>query len=189
MVRRPLPIFPGILNEPILKPRLFPFGIPSGDTPEQRRLAEQKRVFELRYQKLVALLKHYGIRKSGDAPSSYDVLENPWLLLAWRLACDCVPGMQVVARWPIRRARARPRGKWGLELAHRLCPEIDAIRAAKSGRRLSLVQAIENLRKNEPDTWGKYKTTSLKTRYLELRKIKPAHIPPLGLWRPQVGST
>src|SRR4029077_2413988 len=102
-----------------------------------------------------------------------------------RLALDCVPGMKVVEVLP---ASHRPSETWGLELARRICGEVDAIREAhKRGRKLLGVKpAIDLLKTSDPDSWGQYKTTTLKTRYYEQIKLQKriAELPPIeSLWK------
>jgi len=155
MGKRVYPKFPGDLGIPIQKPLVFPFGATPGSTEREQGVAYEKRVRELRFEKLVMLFKYYGIPPENDW----------WPSLAWHLACDFVPGMQVVDRLP---RRARPREKWGLELEHRFCEEIDAIRAEPS--RPNIDAAIKIARERHPNDWGKYKVPTLETRYHELKK-------------------
>jgi hypothetical protein len=169
MAKRSRPIFPGSLNEPILKSMIFPLGKLPETTEKERNTAYQKRLKDLRLHKLIELLKYYKI----VPPEKY-----PWFVLAYRLACDFVPGMQVVDSLP---RRARPREHWGLELAHRFCDEIDAIRTERPGT--SVVVAIKILRDRNPVDWGKYKVPTLETRYYELKRERRTRraMPPLGL--------
>jgi hypothetical protein len=150
MVKRVPPKFPGFLNRPIPKLVVFPFGVPPSDTNKEQKVAYDKRVTELRLEKLVALLKHYGIPQSK---------KHCWLMLSFCLAVDCVPGMSIVDRSP---RRARPKEKWGQELVYQLCGEIDAIRALKHRR--SIVAAIEIARIQQPQKWGKYTRSSKRWR-------------------------
>lgn len=156
--KRALPIFPDVLNEPILIALLFPFGVVPGDTDKERKLEYEKRVVELRIEKLLTLLKHYRISSSD---------KNCWLSLAYHLSCDCVPGMAVVDRPP---RRARPLEKWGRELRHRFYDVVEAIRGEKTRR--SIVAAIRIARQRYPSEWGRYKESTLETRYYELKKKK-----------------
>ena len=167
MVERAPVKFPGALGEPIQKPLMFPFGVAPGDNQRERNIAYKRRLLELRFEKLLLLLRHYEIPTSEH---------NQWLILAWHLACDFVPGMQVVDRLP---KRARPREKWGLELAHQLCDVIDTIRAEHPGR--SIAHAIKIAQKRHPNEWGKYKASTLETRYHEIKKGQLKVKPPKGL--------
>jgi hypothetical protein len=155
MGKRVYPKFPGELGRPIQKPLVFPFGVTTGSTEREQGVAYEKRVRELRFEKLVMLFKYYGIPPENDW----------WPSLAWHLACDFVPGMQVVDRLP---RRARPHEKWGLELEHRFCDEIDAIRAEPS--RPNIDAAIKIARERHPNDWSKYKVPTLETRYYELKR-------------------
>jgi hypothetical protein len=169
MAKRSLPVFPGNLNEPIVKGRMFPFGHVPGNTDTERKNAYDRRLAELRSAKFIELLKHYNIAASE---------KDRWSILAGRLALDCVPGMQVFERLP---RRARPREKWGLELSFRLCDEIDAIRAERPRPRIR--KAIEIAQERCPNDWGKYKVSTLETRYHELKAAQRARgaMHPVGM--------
>jgi hypothetical protein len=158
MAKRRLPVFPGELNQPILK---YPLGHFPGKTDGKRKTNNERVLADVRVKKLFDLLTHY------DIPTP---AKDRWLRLAWCLAMDCVPGMQVVDRLPIR---ARPPGKWGLELSYRLCDEIDAIRAERRPR-TGVKAAVEILQKRSPNEWGKYRVSTLETRYYELKKERRA---------------
>jgi hypothetical protein len=135
---------------------MFPFAKVPGTTEEERNRAYQKRLEELRLNKLIDLLQHYG----KAPPEKY-----PWYMLAYRLACDFVPGMKVINRLP---RRGRPRQRWGIELEYRLYDEIEAIKAERP--RTSTSAAIELARERNPNDWGRYQPKTLETRYYELQK-------------------
>jgi hypothetical protein len=157
MAKRASPAFPQSLNEPIVKPLMFPIGDVPGTSQEERDNAYRQRLDELRLEKLVELLEYYEIKP----PEKY-----AWYRLAYCLACDFVPGMKVLDRLP--RSRGRPRQKWGLELAHRFYDEIEEIRAERA--KISVERAIKIARDRKPADWGKYTAKALETRYYELKK-------------------
>jgi hypothetical protein len=135
---------------------MFDFGVVPGTTDQERSRAYQQRLERLRLDKLIELLKYYEIKRPE---------KHPWYMLAYRLACDFVPGMKVAHRLPTRGRRPQ---RWGLELAHRLFDEVEAIKAERPQLRTS--PAIELLRKRNPKDWGRYKRNTLETRYYEIRK-------------------
>lgn len=169
MAKRSRPNFPGVLNEPILKGQVFLFGVAPGDTDGERKTAYEKRLEELRLEKLIKLMEHYKIKPPE---------KSPWYMLAHRLACDFVPGMRVVDSLP---RRGRPRGKWALELAHRFYDEINAITAELPSA--SIPTAIRIVRTRYPKEWRRYKPATLETRYYELKASREAiqAMPAVGL--------
>jgi hypothetical protein len=68
MAKRSRPAFPGVLNEPILKRRIFPFRLVPGDTDGERKAAYEKRLEELRLEKLIKLMEHYKIKPPEKSP-------------------------------------------------------------------------------------------------------------------------
>jgi hypothetical protein len=89
-----LPKFTGELAEPILAP----LDLLAGDG----QLGESFYIrLEARIRKLAALAKHY------------DVEPNNWFLLAYTMACDLVPGFQVLYDDPRARARQLPDAYYG----------------------------------------------------------------------------
>ena len=160
MAKRSRPDFPGVLNEPILKGRIFLFGLAPGD-PDGERTAYEKRLEELRLEKLIKLMDYYKIKPPE---------KSPWYILAYRLACDFVPGMRVVDSLP---RRGRPRGKWALELAHRFYDEVNAITAERPSA--SIPTAIGIVRNRSPKEWRRYSPKTLETRYYELKASREAN--------------
>lgn len=104
MAKRSTSAFPPALNEPILETTMFDFGQIPGTTESDRMAAYESRLFELQYEKLLILFTHYEIPTSA---------ELRWSYLAYCLACEFFPGMDVVTKIP---KRARPLGEWGIEL-------------------------------------------------------------------------
>jgi hypothetical protein len=76
--------------------------------------------------------------------------------------------MDVVTKIP---KRARPRGKWGTELEGVFKEVIDRVLAEQP--KLKITAAIEIARQQDPQRWGAYKTSTLQTRYYELKKAAP----------------
>jgi hypothetical protein len=162
MAKRSTSAFPSVLNEPILETTMFDFGQIPGATNTDRKAAYESRLFELQYEKLLTLFNHYKIPTSP---------ELHWSYLAYRLACEFLPGMEVVTT--IRR-RARPRGRWGIELERMFMGVVDEILAEQPKRKIAA--AIDIARERDPRRWKKYKTSTLVTRYHELKKkagLKP----------------
>jgi hypothetical protein len=163
MAKRSIPAFPPALKEPILETTMFDFGQIPGATEADREAAYENRRFELQFEKLLTLFVHYEISTNS---------EFRWPYLAYRLACDFFPGMDVVAT---TRKRARPLGKWGTELEWVFVDVIDRILAEQP--KPTVEAAIEIAREREPERWGTYKTSTLETRYYELKKRGPRGLP------------
>ena len=109
--------------------------------------------------KLLLLLHHYEIEKSHP--------DAGWRL-AFHLALDLVPGMQIVESVP--RGRGRPK-LWTRDLYRTLFAAVEKIQAEKS---IGIADTIRILRKRSPDAWGKYKENTLGTRYSEARDLQLA---------------
>jgi hypothetical protein len=163
MVKRSTSAFPTVLNEPILKTTMFDFGQIPGATEADREAAYENRLLELQFEKLLTLLEHYRIPTSS---------ELRWSYLAYYLARDFFPGMDVVTKI---RKRARPREKWGIELEGMFVGVVDEILAEQP--KLKIAAAVDIARERDPERWGKYKTSTLVTRYHELKKKAALGLP------------
>jgi hypothetical protein len=162
MVKRSTSAFPTVLNEPILKTTMFDFGQIPGTTEADREAAYESRLLELQFEKLLTLFAHYRIPASS---------ELRWSYLAYCLACEFFPGMDVVTT---TRKRARPREKWGIELEGIFVGIVDKILAERP--KLKIAAAVDIARERDPRL-AAYKTSTLVTRYHELKK-KAARKPP-----------
>jgi hypothetical protein len=162
MAKRSTSAFPPVLNEPILKATMFDFGQIPGATESDREAAYESRLYELQYEKLLTLFAHYKIPISS---------ELRWSYLAYCLACDFFPGMEVVTKIS---KRARPREKWGTELQWLFKDVVDKVLAEQP--KLKIAAAIDIARQRDPQRWGAYKTSTLETRYYELKKKGPREL-------------
>jgi hypothetical protein len=113
-------------------------------------------IFLQRIEKLILLLKHYGIEDTN----------YPWLLLSLRLACTFVPGFRVL-REP-RRGRGRPT-KWSGQAHDELIAEVNAVRSERKGRSIS--GSIKILKQREPKRYGSL-TTARYYEALRDRKLR-----------------
>jgi hypothetical protein len=91
-------------------------------------------------EKLDALLKHYDIEQ----------VENPWLLLAFELAWDFVPGFAPGAPG-VKRGRPKGAKTWTTEERDQLIAAVQAVKSEKKER--SIVAAIRLLKQREPSRW------------------------------------
>ena len=159
MAKHPTKRFSGELREPILKKLIFPFGVVPGDSVKQREAESLRRELDLKFKKLLLLLKHYKLENAG---------EDRWIGLAYHLACDFVPGMQVKDR-PNSKRLGRPRkvGRYSVWL--QLRDEVDKI---SKERGCGIADAIVQLQKRRPKDWGSYKKTTLETRYHEAANLR-----------------
>jgi hypothetical protein len=163
MAKRSTSAFPPVLNEPILKTTMFDFGQIPGTTESDRKAAYESRLFEIQYDKLLTLFAHYKIPTTP---------ELHWSYLAYCLACEFLPGMDVVTTI---RKQARPRERWGIELEGMFKGVVDEILAEQP--KLKIAAAVDIARKRDPQRWGKYKTSTLVTRYHELKKKAALGLP------------
>jgi hypothetical protein len=163
MAKRSTSTFPPALNDSILKTTMFDFGQIPGATEADREAAYENRLVELQFEKLLTLFEHYRIPTNS---------ENRWAYLAYYLACDFFPGMDVVTKI---RKRARPRERWGIELEGMLEGVVDEILAEQP--KLKIAAAIDIARERDPQRWGQYKTSTLVTRYHERKKKAPRNLP------------
>jgi hypothetical protein len=144
------PRYSGELNRPILRgSRLLGEG--------QYRLysdeINRERIFRKRFAKLYLLLAHYGIGlKEAER----------WLQLAFFLAVDHVPGMQVIDGPPTRKGAPR---KWDLSEGRRLVELVEQINRER-GR--GIVDAIRVAQKRKQ---FKGNAAGLKTRYYEAKRL------------------
>jgi hypothetical protein len=138
--------YSGALNQPIVRPPGLLYG-PS--SPIGARFA-----FRARLLKLLLLLEHYGFK-----PNEPDC----WLKLAFRLAQDHVPGMQVAENAP--RRKGRPRKPYDVSGSQEFIRIIDEI---KCERRKGVMDAIRIALKRKQlqgsaDSW--------EARYYENKKL------------------
>jgi hypothetical protein len=90
------PKFTGDLAKPIRTALQLPGAAGDGT----RILPPDYRVMIEHWRKLELLFEHYGIAERSGS--------SAWFCLAYRLACDCVPGFQAVYDDPIARALKLP---------------------------------------------------------------------------------
>ena len=103
-------------------------------------------------EKIALLCTHYGI----------DPSENCWWQLAFRLACEHVPGLQISFR--PKRGR-HPTWKAGLGLDF-----VRAVQDVMSQTGMRTQDAIRKLQKDKPGTWGRYTVPNLCARYREAKR-------------------
>ena len=113
------PKFTGDLAEPITGP------------------CSDDQLFEERLDRLPFLLDHYGVSRSDD---------KAWLKLAFRMACDFVPGFRFRERGPGRT------GKWRGDEGEQLIRAVDELRQANGS---GVAAAIEWLKQQDPQKYGK----------------------------------
>jgi hypothetical protein len=160
MSRNKRPKFVGELNKPIvsqLTAYLLMNSKPSENDRREFWKLEDERIRHHQMAKLDLLLHHYDI-KSGD--------QNRWLKLSWSLACDFIPGMQVID-CPAR-GKGRPK-KWKSVEGIKLAIYVEGI---LKERNRGIRDAIRIMVKRYPDRWGLYegKERSLEVRYAEAKK-------------------
>jgi hypothetical protein len=113
-----------------------------------------------RQEKLELLLEHYGISTLSDP--------KRWWALAYALAIDFVPGMQVLKRAPSKRGRP-PTKNWGkYSAAKRL---VEVIETIKLERKKGNLDAARMAIRRHPKAWPGISATSLVTRYYEARNL------------------
>jgi hypothetical protein len=118
-----------------------------------QQFQEANRIADIKDQKLERLLQHYQIDRSN---------KNAWYKLAVALACDHVPGFEVIDKQ--RKGRGRP-AKWKDEdLVVQVC-EIER------ERNRGIADAIRILQKRHRE-WKAYEPKALETRFHKaVRKI------------------
>ena len=103
---------------------------------------------------MALLFKHYRISLRN---------RRRWELLAWKLANDFVPALQVIDKF---KKPGKSRGEWGLRVAKAFVEAVDEIR--RKNPNLTVQAAIKRTRTQIPQLRGN--TNSLKTRYYELKR-------------------
>jgi hypothetical protein len=150
------PKFSGALNEPIVGTHPLALAVLIRKQPESVRKmvwkAQKDRITKQQVDKLRLLLKHYKI-----APND----PNRFLLLAFHLARDFVPGMSVVDK--SRRGRGAPR-KWKGLGGKLLVREIQSVNAE---RKKGIADAIRIVRRRHPEWCDGYTNKTLEARYYE----------------------
>jgi hypothetical protein len=139
---------------PLAKPILLPWlDVCLGEQSEEF-------VFEKRTLKLQLLFKLYGIEERSS---------NAWMDLAWVLACNHVPGMQV-GQLVVRGKRGR-KPSWKSGLGRELLREVDALRSTEN---MELDEALEELRADKTKGWKKFTLNNLRPRYREAARAEKA---------------
>jgi hypothetical protein len=159
------PKFSGELNEPII------------ENPWDGQIASSPQDVERIRQEALSRARKRQLLKLGKLLAFYEInskARSRWILLSLKLACDFVPGMQILFH---RRQRGRP-AKWksarGTEL-------VEVVNRVKAERRKGVADAIRVLMKRHPGKWGsgnasdvKKTAASLQSRYYEvLRQLRP----------------
>jgi hypothetical protein len=153
--------YAGALNDPIQSKRLTTIvfssnGVNVDEEKTKKALEEEvRRTLILQFEKLGLLLDHYGIDRSD---------KDCWVKLAWHLAVDHVPGMQIVDQ-PSKSKRRPP--KWTTPFGFELVWEVDKIRAE---HRKGIKHAIGVAIKRNRGRWGSVNADRLEPRYYEARK-------------------
>jgi hypothetical protein len=157
MAKKAKPAFAGPLKEPIVRISALELLMLAGSETEVRKVFDDDsdRVFSLQFSKMPMLLDHYGIAR-----------DNPrcWQVLAWALAVDFVPGMEIVSHPPRKRGRTP---KWKSAEGRHLLRDVDAIR---NERRKGISDAVRIAIQRHP-RWTQYKgkDRALEARYYEVR--------------------
>jgi hypothetical protein len=142
---------------------MFDFGQIPGATEADRAAAYENRLLELQFEKLLTLFEHYQIPTSS---------ELRWSYLAYCLASDFFRGMDVVTKIP---KPARPRERWGIELERLWMGAVDEVLSEQP--KLKIASAVDIARERDLQRWGIYKTSTLVTRYHELKKKAAQKLP------------
>jgi len=118
---------------------------------------ESERISFERREKLELLLEHYMIPALSDA--------KRWRALAYALACDFVPGMQVLKRAP--RKRGRPPIWKKSSIAGHL---VEVVESIKLERKKGIPDAVRIAKRRYPEAWPGITADSLVARYYEAVK-------------------
>jgi hypothetical protein len=150
------PKFSGELNEPII------------ENPWDGKIANSPQDVERIRQEALSRARKRQLLKLGKLLAFYEInskARSRWMLLSLKLACDFVPGMQILFH---RRQRGRP-AKWksarGTEL-------VEAVNRVKAERRKGVAHSGKWGSGNASDV--KKTAASLQSRYYEaLRQLRP----------------
>jgi hypothetical protein len=124
---------------------------------------ESERISSELRERLELLLEHY---KISDVPTLSDA--KRWRALAYALARDFVPGMQVLKRAPRKRGRP-PTKKWKeSRIAAHLVEVVESIRLE---RKKGISDAVRTAKKRYPKAWPGMTADSLVSRYYEAVKV------------------
>ena len=129
-----------------------------GSPEEQQRLGEEEnaRILVQQVDKLFLLLDHFQIPHKSPLR---------WFHLAFRLAKQHVPGMEVIEGPPPKRG---PKGaRKGAPSQEEL---VLAVIQVKAERRRGTADAIQILRKRDPEKWGRFSAKSLQNRFSKYRR-------------------
>ena len=147
-------IYSGELNKPISKAPALALALDAHNKPQVERdkifQAENDRISKIKREKLPLLLKHFGIED-----------QDPWLLLAWRMAHEHVPGFQVIEG--LKRQKGRP-SKWKGPQGKILILDIREINAE---RKKGVADAAAVAVKRYPERYKNYTAKLLERRFHE----------------------
>ena len=146
--------FVGVLNEPIVRPKIKLKDLMSSDPAIQEQVYSDSSGKTIRIKQLLkmeALLEQYGI----TATDSFR-----WFLLAYYMATDFVRGMQVVDQMP----RVGRPTQWTLDQQMKLYMDVKHYLIIKGG---TAKNAVRQLQKR-----SEYKTRSVDALYFQFKQTK-----------------
>jgi hypothetical protein len=126
----------------------------SPDQQESLRCEEDKRLVSEQFGKLFLLLDHFEIPRNSRLR---------WFHLAFQLARQYVPGMQI-QKGPARSKGPKPKYE-GVTSDLAL---LESVILVKRERKLGAEDAIRILRQRDPEGWGKFTQKALRNRYYEI---------------------
>lgn len=151
--------YSGELNTPISKKPALSLALDAYNKPQVERdkifQNENERISRRKRDKLPLLLKHFGIDDRDP---------DHWLLLAWRMAHEHVPGFQVI-EGP-KRERGRP-SKWKGFQGKILIRDIEKI---NTERKRGVADAARIAVKRFPNRYKNYSGPQLVRRYYDCRE-------------------
>jgi hypothetical protein len=123
----------------------------NGKKKKQIRREKEQWIMRARMEKLNLLFSRFGIANSNN--------KDAWMALALALAQEHVPGIQIVTKPPAKRGRPRT-GPSSRDVQ-------TAVLKMASERGRGISDAIVNLRKRQPKTWGRYSVSKLRNLVYE----------------------